>query len=178
METPTLSSDPTDTPEPEPTPGPDVALQAKADQLEQQVADYKLLIADIENSRKRLTQDAVRERKFAAEPLARDLLTGLDNLDRAVDAASRGGDAGELVKGVKATHALFLDVLKRHGVTRVEAAPGTPFDPAVHEAVMQQPTNDFEPGAVVQVVQSGFLLHDRLIRPANVIVAAEPPAGE
>ena len=79
---------------------------------------------------------------------------------------------------MKATHALFLDVLKRHGVTRVDAAPGTPFDPAVHEAVMQQPTNDFAPGAVVQVVQSGFLLHDRLIRPANVIVAAEPPAGD
>lgn len=151
---------------------------SRLEQLEKQVADYKLLIADYENARRRLAQDADRQRKYAQEPLARDLLMGLDNLERAVDAAAKGGDASDLVKGVKATHALFLDVLKRHGVTRVDAAPGTPFDPAVHEAVMQQPTNDFAPNTVVQVVQNGFLLHDRLIRPANVIVAAEPPAGE
>ncbi|MCZ2341242.1 MAG: nucleotide exchange factor GrpE, partial [Bacteroidales bacterium] len=131
-------------------------LSVKLEQLEKQVADYKLLIADFENARRRLAQDAERQRKYAQEPLARDLLSGLDNLERAVDAATKTGDSGELVKGVKATHALFLDILKRHGVTRVESAPGTAFDPTVHEAVMQQPTNDFEPNVIVQSVQNGY----------------------
>ena len=153
-------------------------LQAKVDQLESQVADYKLLIADFENARRRQLQDAERQRKYAQEPLARDLLTGIDNLDRAVDAALKTGDSTELVKGVKATLALFLDILKRHGVQRVEATVGSPFDPTVHEAVMQHPTNDHPPGSIVQVAQQGFMLHDRLLRPAHVIVATEPPAGE
>ena len=59
----------------------------------------------------------------------------------------------------------------------MDVGPGTAFDPHVHEAVMQQPTNDHAPGAVVQVVQPGFLLHDRVLRPAGVVVASEPPAG-
>ena len=76
-----------------------------------------------------------------------------------------------------ATIGLFLDALKRHGVKRVDVGPGSAFDPNVHEAVMQQPTNDHDPGSVVQVLQQGFLLHDRVLRPASVIVASEPPAG-
>lgn len=153
------------------------ALQARLDQCEQQVANYKLLIAEFENARKRLAQDADRQRKYAHEPLARDLLTGLDNLDRAAWAAKQAGDTGPLAQGVVATVTLFLDVLKRHGVTRVDVAPGAVFDPSVHEAVMQQPTNDYPSGSVVQMIQPGFLLHDRVLRPATVIVASEPPAG-
>jgi molecular chaperone GrpE len=166
-------------PEQSPTSTVDAAeLRAKLDQLEQQVADYKLLIADFENARRRQLQDAERQRKYAQEPLARDLLTGIDNLERAVEAALTSGDSAELVKGVKATLALFLDILKRHGVQRIEAVAGKPFDPSIHEAVMEQPTNDHPPGSIVQVVQPGFTLHDRLLRPAHVVVAAEPPAGE
>lgn len=164
-------------PTPDAAPLDPVALQARVDQLEQQVANYKLLIAEFENSRKRLAQDADRQRKYAHEPLARDLLTALDSLDRAAQAAKQAGDTGPLAQGVAATVSLFLDVLKRYGVARVEVAPGTPFDPAVHEAVMQQPTNDHPPGSVVQVLQPGFLLHDRVLRPATVVVASEPPAG-
>ncbi|HET6572274.1 MAG TPA: nucleotide exchange factor GrpE [Fimbriiglobus sp.] len=167
-------SDETDT---TPEPLDPAALQARVDQLEKQAADYKALIADFENARKRLTQDADRQRRYAAEPLARDLLAGLDNLDRAVQAATQAGGSGALVQGVTATIALFLDVLKRHGVRRVDVAPGSAFDPHVHEAVMQLPTNDYDPGTVVQVVQPGFLLHDRVLRPASVVVASEPPAG-
>ena len=169
-------SDETDT-TPEPPPLDPVALQARVDQLEKQAADYKTLIADFDNARRRLAQDADRQRKYAVEPLARDLLGGLDNLDRAVRAATQAGESGALVQGVTATISLFLDVLKRHGVKRVEVGPGSAFDPNVHEAVMQQPTNDHDPGSVVQVLQPGFLLHDRVLRPASVIVASEPPAG-
>jgi molecular chaperone GrpE len=161
------------TPEPLET----VALQARLDQLEKQVGDYKLLVADFENARKRLTQDAERHRRYAAEPLARDLLTALDNLDRTVEAATKAGESGAIVQGVQATISLFLDILKRHGVTRIDVAPGATFDANRHQAVMQQPTNDFAPGAVTHVLQQGFLLHDRVLRPAAVIVASEPPAG-
>jgi molecular chaperone GrpE len=153
------------------------ALRQKLEATGQQLDNFKRLAADYENARKRSARDAEVARKYAAEPLARDLLTPLDNLDRALEAARKAGDAGPLVAGVSATASQLLDVLRRHGITRIECAPGDPFDPNQHEAVMQQPTNDFEPGQVVQVVSPGFRLHDRVLRPATVIVASEPPAG-
>jgi molecular chaperone GrpE len=153
------------------------AVRAKLDATEQQLNNYKLALADHENARKRLARDAEAQKKYATEALARDLLTPLDNLDRALSAARQAGEKGPLAAGVSATASQFLDALRRHGVTRIEVAPGTPFDPNRHEAVMQQPTNDYEPGEVVQVVQQGFLLHDRVLRPATVIVASAPPAG-
>jgi len=153
------------------------AVRAKLDATEQQLNNYKLVVADYENARKRMVRDAEVTRRYAAEPLARDLLTALDNLDRALDAAKKAGESGPLVTGVSATASQFLDILRRHGVTRIECAAGTPFDPNLHQAVTQQPTGEFEPGRVVQVLQNGFLLHDRVLRPASVIVAAAPPAG-
>lgn len=167
-----MNADSNQTPDETPTANT-VALQARVDQLEQQVSDYKLLVADFDNSRRRLTQDADRQRKYATEPLAKDLLTALDNLDRAVEAAKAAGEAGPLAQGVTATIALFLDIFKRHGVARIEVAPGSAFDPTVHQAVMQQPSPTYPPGSVVQVLQQGFRLHDRVIRPASVIVAAD-----
>lgn len=153
------------------------ALRRKLEAAEQELANYKLRLADFENARKRLLRDAEVQKKYATEGLARDLLTPLDNLDRAIDAAKKAGESGPLVTGVSATAGMLLEALKRHGVTRIEVGPGTEFDPNLHQAVMQQPTNDFEPGRVVLVVQQGFLLHDRVLRPASVIVASAPPAG-
>ena len=164
-------------PDPDPTPDDAPALQAKVDQLERQVADYKLLLADQQTSVRRLRDDADRQRKYAAEPFVKDLLGAVDNLDFAVQAARAKGDDGPLVKGVAATVSLVLGVLERHGVKRLAVGPGSDFDPDRHTAVMQTPTNDYAPGQVVQVTQPGFTFHDRLIRPAAVVVAAEPPAG-
>lgn len=153
------------------------AVRARLDATEQELSNYKLRLADFENARKRLLRDSEVQKKYATESLARDLLTALDNLDRALAAAKKAGDSGPLVVGVSATASQLLDVLRRHGVNRIECSPGTPFDPNVHEAVTQQPTNDFSPGEVVQVVQQGFMLHDRVLRPATVVVAMAPPAG-
>lgn len=147
-------------------------LRTKLEAAERDLNNYKLRLADYENARKRLLQSAETDKKYAAETLARDLLSALDNLDRALDAARKAGDTGPLVAGVSATASQFLSVLGRHGVTRIECKPGDAFDPHRHEAVMQQPTKDYAPGSVVQVVQPGFLLHDRVLRPATVIVAA------
>jgi molecular chaperone GrpE len=153
------------------------ALQAELDKAQKQIGDYKLLIADFENARKRLAADHDRQRKYAHEPLARDMLGAIDNLDRAVAAARQAGDDGPLLQGVSATASMILDVLKRYGVAKMDVGPGSAFDPNLHQAVAQEPTNDYEPGAVARVLQSGFTIHDRVLRPASVVVAAEPPAG-
>lgn len=148
-------------------------LQAELDKAKKQVADYQSLIADFDNARKRLVLDAERQRKYAHEGLARDALDAIDNLERAVAEAKKAGDDGPLAKGVQATIGLFLDILKRYGVARVAVDAGSPFDPNLHQAVMQQPSANVPPGAVVQVLAHGFTIHDRVLRPASVIVAAE-----
>ena len=148
------------------------AVRAKLDATEAELNNYKLKLADFDNARKRMLRDAEVARKYATEPLARDLIEALDSLDRALDAANRAGDTGPLAAGVSATAAKFLDALKRHGVTRIECAPGAVFDPNLHEAVSQQPGTAFPPGAVAQVLQHGFLIHDRVLRPASVVVAS------
>lgn len=148
------------------------ALQAKVDQLEKQTSDYKLLVAELQTSIRRVRDDAEKQRKYAAEPFVKDLLAALDNLDWAAKAVEKGGDTTALAKGVANTVNLFLTVLDRHGVRKVDVAAGTAFDPAVHEAMMEQPTDAVPPGSVAQVVQPGFLFHDRLLRPAKVVVAA------
>ncbi len=162
-----------DTPTPPATDATDelAAVRAKLEATEHELHNYKLRLADFENTRKRLLRDAEIDRKYAAEGLARDLLAALDNLGRALDAANRAGDSGPLFTGVAATASQFLETLKRYGVTRIEVEPGTAFDPNLHQAVMQQPGTEFEAGQVVQVLQQGFMLHDRVLRAASVVVA-------
>lgn len=165
-----MSTDPTDPPV-DLTSAP--ADAAKVAQLEAQLHDYKLLVADLQTSARRLNDDAARQRKYYAEPFARDVLSLLDNLERAADAAKTKGEGGVLLDGVTATIHAALEMLKRHAVTRIEVGPGTPFDPNLHMAVSQQPSADHPPGSVAAVMQQGFTLHDRVLRPAAVIVAAE-----
>lgn len=147
-------------------------LRKKLAAAEQDLANHKLQLAEYVNARKRLLQAAEVEKKYLAEPIAKDLLGALDNLDRALDAAKKAGDTGPLAVGVSATATQFLDVLRRHGVNKIEIKPGDPFDPNRHEAVMQQPAEGIESGHIAIVLQQGFLLHDRVLRPATVIVAS------
>ena len=163
-------ADTTDTPEPDTSELE--AAHKKIEALEKQVNDYKLLIADYENARKRALRDSEQVRKYASEGLVRDLLMALDNLDRAMDAAKQAGEQGPLASGVAATANQFLDIFKRYGVVKMEVGPATPFDPNLHQAVQMVPSKDVPPGSVVQVLQSGFQFHDRVLRPATVIVAA------
>jgi molecular chaperone GrpE len=147
-------------------------LRAKLDAAEKDLANHKLQLAEYINARKRLIQSAEIERKYASESLVKDLLSALDNLDRALEAAKKAGDTGPLAIGVSATAVQFLDVLRRHGVTRIETNPGDAFDPNRHQAVSQQSAEGIESGHVASVLQQGFLLHDRVLRPAAVIVAS------
>ena len=128
--------------------------------------------ADFENYQKRMQRERDQERKYAFGPLAESLLPILDNLDRAVAAASQAGETGPLVQGVAMVQTQFIELLKRHGITRIDCE-GKPFDPNWHQAVMQKPSADVEPGLVLHVIEQGFLNQDRVLRPAKVIVSTK-----
>jgi molecular chaperone GrpE len=146
-------------------------LRTRAQERDQFLDLLKRTQADFENYQKRNRTEREQERKYAQKPLATDLLPVLDNLERAVAAARQSNETGPLVQGVNMVLSQFLELLKRHGVTRIEAE-GQPFDPNVHQAVAQAPASDKIPaGSVAQVLEHGYMLHDRVLRPARVIVA-------
>jgi molecular chaperone GrpE len=130
--------------------------------------------AEFENYQKRNQKEREQERKYAFGPLAYDLLPVLDNLERTLNAARQSGDDGALVQGVAMVQRQFLEALRRHGITQVDAQPGKPFDPNVHQAVMQKPTADMDPGQIVEVYEQGYMNQDRVLRPAKVAVSAKP----
>jgi molecular chaperone GrpE len=140
-------------------------------QYDEVVSLLKSTQADFENYQKRVARERESDRKYAISAFARDFLPVFDNLQRAIDAARQAGDDSPLVQGVAATLDQWLQVFARHGIKRIEALE-QPFDPNVHEAVMQQPSDQFPPGTVLQVLQQGFQIHDRVLRPASVIVSA------
>nr|WP_208723124.1 nucleotide exchange factor GrpE [Corallococcus llansteffanensis] len=132
--------------------------------------------ADLENYRKRAQKEKEDVQKFGAEKLLKDLLPVVDNLDRALDAASKSTDFDSFQKGVGMTRKSFEDALGRHGV-KAFSAKGQPFDPRLHEALQQVETTDVPSGHVVYEVARGFHLNDRLVRPAMVVVARAPEAA-
>jgi molecular chaperone GrpE len=158
----------TASPEQQQQPDEAAALQQERDQYLEMLRRTQ---ADFDNYQKRIQRDLQQERRYALFPLAADLLPILDNLGRALQAAQQAGDAGPLVQGVAMVQSQFLDVLKRHGITPIDALH-QPFDPNLHQAVMQQTAEQAAPGTVVEVVQSGFMIHDRVLRPASVVIAA------
>jgi molecular chaperone GrpE len=129
--------------------------------------------ADFENYQKRLQRDLQQERRYSASPLAMELLPALDNMERALAAAEQAGEKTPLVQGVKMVHTQLLDALKRQGIVRVEPL-NQPFDPNQHQAVMQQPSAEQPANTVVQVLQPGYMIHDRVLRPASVAVSVPP----
>jgi len=152
-------------------------LAARLQKAEAERDEFRALAkekqAEFENYQKRFQRDLATERRFAQTPLASDLLPVLDNLERAIAAANKDGAGGALAQGVSMVQTQLLDILRRHGITRIEAQE-QPFDPNLHQAVMQQPGKDQAPGTVLQVLEQGYMIHDRVLRPARVIVAAPP----
>jgi molecular chaperone GrpE len=151
------------------------ALKTRAETAERERDRFLALLqrtrADFENYEKRVLRENAQERRYMHGALARDLLPAFDNLERATAAAKQAGETGPLVQGVAMVQNQLLDVLARHGITRIDAE-GQQFDPGKHEAVMQQPAPDKPPHTVLQVVEQGFMIHDRVLRPAKVIVSA------
>jgi molecular chaperone GrpE len=132
--------------------------------------------AELENYRKRAQRELADERKYAISPLVHDLLAVVDNLQRAIEAAQKtSGDTG-LVDGVKMVAAQFEGVLKQYGCQRI-ATVGEPFDPNQHQALAQEPSQQYPAGTVSREMQVGYKLHDRVIRPAQVFVSTGPASG-
>ncbi|MEM1348204.1 MAG: nucleotide exchange factor GrpE [Myxococcota bacterium] len=127
-------------------------------------------VADHDNYRKRIEREKTDLRKYAAEPLVRDLLQAVDNLERALEHAERANDANSILQGVKMVYRQMVGFFERHGIKGFEAE-GEMFDPQLHEAMQQIPTPDHETNRILQVYQKGYFMHDRLIRAARVVVA-------
>lgn len=143
-------------------------LQAKADENWDR---YLRAAAETENVRKRARRDVENAHKFALESFSRELLAVKDSLEMGIQAADKA-DADALLAGKEATLKLLATTLERFGVEELDPA-GEPFDPEFHEAMTMQPSEDLEPGSVLTVIQKGYSLNGRLLRPAMVVVVAE-----
>lgn len=146
----------------------DTSLRERLSAAEQEVLRGR---AEMENFRKRMQRDADMQLKFSTVPIVRDLLDVIDNLNRAVEAA-RGDKTHSkaLLDGVQMVSQQFTEVLAKHGCKSIHAV-GTDFDPNIHQAIAQVPSEEHASGKVAQEVAVGFMLHDRVIRPAQVIVS-------
>ena len=146
------------------------SLQAQLKEAEDRVLRNQ---AELENFRRRARREIEEERRFANQPLLMDLFPVMDNIDRAIGAASQTADGGGLLEGFQMVAQQLLDTLAKHHCVKI-AAEGQPFDPALHEAISQQPSDEYSSGTVMLVTQEGYQLHDRVIRPVQVIVSTGP----
>jgi molecular chaperone GrpE len=151
----------------------DAELQQLRFALEQAEKRALLAQAEAENFRKRMRRDVEEQLRFAALPIVIDILGVRDNLLRALLAAENAADSSGLQEGVRMVAKQLDDALSKHSVQEIPAL-GETFDPNCHEAISQMPSQDFAAGLVAYVAQSGFRMHERVIRPAQVIVSTGP----
>ena len=157
-------------PETEAAPQDGDALARAIAERDEYLDHLRRLKAEFENYRKRVRRDNEELRLRAAETVVESLLPVMDNMDRALQAAARH-EEGQLLAGVELVAGQLKGTLEGHGLERLDVEPGTLFDPTLHEAVLTQDHDEFDEGQVAQVLESGYLLHGRLLRPAKVIVA-------
>jgi len=152
----------------------ELSLEGLKEKAEENWNLYLRAVAEAENVRKRAVRDVEHARKYALEGFGKEMLAVVDSLEMGL-AATTATDAGidTLRQGSEATLKLLTTTLERFGVTVVDPE-GEPFDPELHEAISMQPSDNAEPGSVLKVIQKGYSLNGRLLRPACVVVAAEP----
>ena len=155
-------------------------LKKKLEEKEKEAKEnYERLLrtaADLENYKKRAAREKEDWTKFANEDLLKAVLPFIDNMERAVNHAQKVMDTGVLIEGVRLTLQQLLQSLNKFGLSPFESI-GKPFDPAMHEAMLVVETDQHEPNQVVEEFQRGYLLNDRLLRPATVSVS-KPPEKE
>lgn len=155
----------------------DDALDRLREDIEAAKQEVLYAKAETQNVRRRLEKDIADARAYAATGFARDMLSVADNLSRALDAVPQELRADErmnsLIAGIEATSREIDKVFGLHGITRI-AATGLPLDPNQHQAMLEVPSADAEPGTVMQELQAGYMIKDRLLRPAMVAVAKKP----
>jgi molecular chaperone GrpE len=143
-------------------------LRADRDDLYQRLARAQ---ADYQNSRKRLEADMEQRLQYANGQLIKALLPVIDNFERALSVDPARTDVGGILKGMQIVHDQMMKVLGEHNVEEIAPEPGTPFDPERHEALMQQPDGRYNEPTVTQLLQKGYALRDRTLRPAQVAVS-------
>lgn len=148
-------------------------LQAEVDRLQEEVENeqnkYLRLLADYENFKRRSAKDREEAEKFRSKALLSDLLPVLDNFERALAAEAENEKNESLLKGIRMVYNTLLEAVKREGLEEVKSV-GEPFDPNIHQAVMQEKDDSQEPGTVLQEFQKGYTLKGRVLRPAMVKV--------
>ncbi|MEM6544468.1 MAG: nucleotide exchange factor GrpE [Pseudomonadota bacterium] len=159
----------------------DSAPERGVEELEAKLADAEERAlraqAEAQNAKRRAEQDVEKARKFALERFSNELLPVVDNLERAAEAAKAAGDdASAITEGVQLTLKSFVDVLTKFGIEVIDPV-GEPFDPQQHQAMSMIENPDAEPNTVLDVMQKGYLLNGRLVRPAMVLVSKAPAAG-
>jgi molecular chaperone GrpE len=143
-------------------------LRTERDQLYQSLARAQ---ADFQNSRRRLEADKEQSVQYANSTLIKSLLPVIDNFERALAVDAAKVDAASIQKGLQLVHDQLLTVLKQQSVDEIAPQPGTPFDPNQHQALMQQPSDQYTEPTVTQLLQKGYALHGRTLRPAQVAVS-------
>ncbi len=154
---------------------PTKELEARLEAKEQEAGEtYDRLLrlsAEFDNYKKRTSREMAEFRKFANQSLIKEMLSVVDNLELAMNSTNDHKDIDrDLLQGLEMTHKELLKVFERFNVKPIDAK-GQPFDPAFHEAVMQEETDDFDRNTVINELQRGYMIHDRLLRPAMVVVA-------
>jgi molecular chaperone GrpE len=151
----------------------------KLKEFDEQNEQFLRLQAEFENFRRRTLKEKQESFKFGHQNLVKDLLSAVDNLERALEhgAQNAGAEVRGILDGVELVHREVLAALAKHGVTEIDAE-GKAFDPADHEAMGQVPNIEVPPNTVLQVLQKGYLIHDRMLRPARVIVSREATPEE
>lgn len=152
-----------------------IALRAENQALKDQVLR---VAADAENTKRRAEREANDARAFAIQKFGRDLLAVADTLDRALAAPAEDPAVKNFVVGMEMTHKSLMTAFENNGLKKIDPAKGEKFDPHQHQAMMEQPSADVAAGGVIQVLQPGYELLGRLIRPAMVVVAAKGSGGE
>ena len=151
---------------------PMAALAAERDDYRDR---FMRALADAENARKRADKDRREAENYGGSRLARDLLPVYDALHRAIEAAgAERAAAPQLIEGVELTLRELQNVFSRHGIRVISPAPGDRFDPQSHEAMFEAPVPNTSAGDIIQVMSNGFMLHDRLLRAAQVGVSSTP----
>lgn len=152
---------------------PVISLQAEIDDLKDRLLRA---VAETENTRRRAERDRQEAQKYGGVKLARDMVSVADNLERALDFVDdeMRSKAGDFIAGMEATLRELESVFGRHQIKKAGAI-GEKFDPKLHQAMVEIPTSDMEPGHVVQVMQQGYIMEERLLRPAMVGVSKAPP---
>lgn len=149
------------------------ALKAERDEFRDR---FMRALADAENARKRADRERREAEQYGGSKLSRDILPVYDNMKRALEAATAEGETASpaLVEGIQLTMRELLNVFQKHGIEVIAPEVGDKFDPQVHQAMFEAPLPGTQAGDIIQVSAEGFMLHDRLLRPAQVGVSSAP----